>query len=362
MQNNDQKNAWEAYKSSELARLTPVLESLGYSLSEVQPHISGERYLMSGKKLVLMGERREGKTPVVIKASSDESGMREIESEYKARITLDKLKFAYYSFRWPKEILCTRAEGLLILITEYVSQDSAFLKRPLAEQFYLVLRSFKTQEGVHATTSSHARAIRKIFGIWGAREYMDSFDALVREIGTYAQDTSLDRALFEAREFLLSNRETIERYSGFLTHTDFVPHNLRVHDHEIYLLDHTSLRFGNKYEGLARFLNFMLLYNRPLEEALVSYVRDNRSEGELLSLRLMRAYKIAFLLSFYAKNLSKTSGELRLLTQKRIAFWSAALSSIIKDAPLPEEVIAQYKEERDSLRSPEEKERQQNLH
>lgn len=339
-----------------------MLQSLGYALSETQPHVGGERYLMSGKKLVLIGERRKDQTPVVIKISSDQTGMQEIASEHAARMTLEKLKFAYYAFRLPHEILYSRADKFLILITEYIPQDSSFLERPIKEQFDLALRSFKTQEGVHATTSSHARSIRKTFGMWGAREYIDSFDTLAQEAREHSADPELACTLDYARGFLADHTETIERYSGFLTHSDFVPHNLRVHDGEIYLLDHTSLRFGNKYEGLARFLNFMILYNRPLEQALVSYVRENRAPEELLSLRLMRAYKMAFLLSFYVKNLNKTAGELKVLTEKRIAFWTAALKSTVDDAPIPDEIIASYKEERDRLRSNEEKKRQEGLH
>ena len=80
------------------------------------------------------------------------------------------------------------------------------------------------------------------------------------------------------------HRTVIERYSGFLTHNDFVPHNLRVSGKEVYLLDYSSMLFGNKYESWARFLNFMIHHNRPLELALANYVRTNRGEEEYLEL------------------------------------------------------------------------------
>ena len=52
----------------------------------------------------------------------------------------------------------------------------------------------------------------------------------------------------------------------------------------MYLLDHSSLRFGNKYEGWARFRNFTTFYNRPLEEALLLYMRNNRAEEKCFRL------------------------------------------------------------------------------
>jgi hypothetical protein len=161
---------------------------------------------------------------------------------------------------------------------------------------------------------------------------------------------------------LKQNQNTLEQYCGFLTHADFVPHNVRVVNDTLYLIDQTSLHFGNKYESWARLLNFMLLYNRPLEQALLHYVRDNRTPEEYLSLRLMRIYKVTFLLCFYSENLEKTSDNLHELTLARIAFWLKALNSLIEDVPLSDEGIAAYKALRDRLRSPEEKQRQRELH
>jgi hypothetical protein len=362
MDNTNQKKAWETYREEELRGATLVLHELGFTLDSEQPHITGERYLMSGKKLVLLGTNAEH-TRVVIKISSDIHGKVEIRHEREARETLLNLAFAYFTFLFPKEILYTDKSGYTVLVTQFIEQEQTFISRPTKEQFFLAIRALKTQEGTHATTSSHTKIIKNIFGIWEASDYIGSFKRLMHEtVLKLPQNKELIASLHQAEEFLLKNSYTIDQYCGFLTHTDFVPHNLRVHNGEIYLLDHTGLRFGNKYESWARFLNFMTLYNRELEEALVSFVKNNRTPEEHLSLRLMRVYKIGFLLSFYAKSLEKTEGDLHTLTLARIEFWRKVLESILQDSALKEEVITAYKNERDSLRSFEEKERQLNLH
>jgi len=363
MGNNNQQESWEKYRNNELRGAAGALASLGFSLDEVQPHISGERYLMSGKKLVLVGSRTKDHLKVIIKVSSREEGIREIESERNARETLLHLRFAYYTFLSPEEILYIRHGGYLIFITAFIEQEKTFLEHDVRNQFNLALRAFKIQEGVHATTSSHARVIRNVFGIWGAEEYLSSFKEFKKiSEGLYPGDEALRSALGRASLFLHDNAKTIEQYCGFLTHTDFVPHNIRVHGGEIYLLDHTSLRFGNKHEAMARFLNFMLLYNRPLESAFLQYMRENKTPEESLSLRLMRAYKIAFLLSFYVKSLERTSGDLNTLTRARIVLWTRALESVVGDESLADAVVEEYQLKRDSLRSPEEKRRQEKLH
>jgi hypothetical protein len=106
----------------------------------------------------------------------------------------------------------------------------------------------------------------------------------------------------------------------------------------------------------------MMLYNPALEQALLQYVRDNRSEEEYLSLRLMRVYKLGFLLSFYAGQLGKASSDVEALAKERIAFWTKALVAVIEDEPLAPRVISDYQTTRDVLRSTEEKERQRELH
>ena len=103
----------------------------------------------------------------------------------------------------------------------------------------------------------------------------------------------------------------------------------------------------------------MLIHSPELERLFVEYVRRSRGEDEYLSLRLMRAYKIVFLLEYYARALQKTTGDLHALTLARLAYWREALSAILKDRPLQKEITQKYIATRNALRSEEEKERQQ---
>ncbi len=371
MPSHNAQQEWETYRQREMRRAAPLLKRLGFELDDEQPHTGGERFLMAGKrdvggggyKLVLVGKRTTDHKRVVIKISSDREGIREIATERSAREVLRVLKFAYQTLHAPGEVLYITGGNHTVFATAHIEQPRTFLSRPIEEQFSLALQAFKAQESVHATTYSHAKAIRNIFGIWGAQEYLNSFEAfLAAALRSDPHNHPLAQSLEKAHAFLAEHRNTIEQYCGFLTHADFVPHNLRVHEGNVYVLDAASLHFGNKYESWARFLNFMLLYNRPLEKALLQYVHDNRTPEEELSLRLMRIYKLGKLLEYHAGTLPKTSGDLNLLGEKRVEFWREALESLLDDRPLPKEIIAQYESERDSLRSEEEKKRQEALH
>lgn len=370
MQHNAQKK-WEQYREIELHVVIPMLEKLGFEIEPEQPHTGGERFLMAGKrdvggggyKLVLLGTRVTDQKRVVIKISSDREGIREIATEQRAREILRILKFAYQTLHAPLEILYITGGTHTVSVTAHLGQEKTFLSRPLEEQFALALQAFKAQESVHATTYSHTRVIRKVFGIWGAQDYLDSFEMFLKTATQSDPDNhALAQSLARARVFLTDHRDTIEQYCGFLTHADFVPHNVRVYEGNVYLLDSASLHFGNKYESWARFLNFMLLYNRPLEKAFLQYVHDNRTPEEELSLRLMRIYKLGKLLEYHAGTIPKTSGDMNTLGKKRVEFWREALESLLDNQPLSEEVISDYQQERDSLRSDEEKKRQEALH
>lgn len=124
------------------------------------------------------------------------------------------------------------------------------------------------------------------------------------------------------------------------------------------MLDCSSVYFSNKYEGWARFLNYMIIHNPDLEKLLVRYIIENRGEKEYLSLRLMRVLKIGELLEYYARSFNKTMGDLHTLTEIRIQFWHKALVSLLDDKPLSGEIRDDYITKRNALRSPEEKERQ----
>ncbi|MEK7604861.1 MAG: hypothetical protein AAB442_03655 [Patescibacteria group bacterium] len=363
--------AWETYQRHELARATPVLARLGFVLDVEQPHLLGERFLMAGErdvggggyKLVLLGSRAHDGRRVVIKASSERNGIREIETERRARETVRSLPFAYQTITVPTELLFTVLDGYRIFITDCIEQERTFISRPLPEQFALALRALKAQESIHATTSAHAREVEQIFGSFAAPDYLRSFETFVTNVRRHGlEQDALAQTLERARAELATHRETIEQYCGFLTHADFVPHNIRVNDGHVFLLDAASLHFGNKYESWGRFTNFMLLYNRPLEAALIQYVSDNRTPEEVLSLRLMRIYKLGKLLEYHVGAAAAASGDVAELSRTRVTFWLAVLESLLDDKPLDDAVIVRYQRDRDLLRSEEEKKRQAALH
>lgn len=365
---NDSKRAWEEYCESELARIRPILMQHGFILDEIQPHISGERYLMqaittaSGKKLILLGTDREGKK-VVIKATRDKSGMGEILHERSCRNLLKKIDFAGDVFNTPEELALLTDGGYTISIQRFIDQECSFLERPLEAQFQFALQAFKSQESAHATTWNHRALIQNTFGIRDVGTYLHTFATFKANIKiALPTDKDLHVLLDNAETVLHEHRTVIEQYSGFLTHTDFVPHNIRISGNIMYLLDHSSLTFGNKYEGWARFLNFMTLYNPPLEQALVHYVRDNRAPQESISLRMMRIYRLGEIIWYYVRTLDASAGNLLALNTERIHFWTEILSYIQKDITVPESIVEEYKAKRDSLRSDDEKQRQKGLH
>jgi hypothetical protein len=353
---------WEAYRDTEIENLRPILNTLGFSLDEIQPHTQGERYLMqavttqSGQKLILLGKEMQTDRRVVIKATNSKDGMQELEHERTCRRVLRQIGFSYQKFLAPEEILFTKSGPYLISIQAFIEQKLPFLERPLEEQFTLALQAFKAQESAHAATYEHAQLVRRTFGSIDAQGYLKAFESFKTCVGEH-------KDLFARATFELSDGyRHIEQYGGFLTHTDFVPHNFRVVDGAIYLLDHSSLRFGSKYEGWARFLNFMTLHNRPLETALLNYVRDNRTPEEYRALRLMRIYRLGEILCYYTRTLENSAGDLRTLNEARIEFWAQVLEATLKDGQISEQIVDTYAKLRDSLRSEEEKQRQQGLH
>jgi len=362
MNKNNTKKNWVRYKEAELKKLAPMLESIGFALEEEQAHISGERHLMSGFKLVLNGLKKDDGKKVIIKASSHKDGIKEIRHEHDSREAIRTIDFAYRDFLLPEEILFTEKNGFLISITLFINQKKSFLEHDLKEQFFLTLRALETQEGTHVTTRSHLNKINKIFGVMKSDDYLNSMDIFIKTCAEYNPDNIfLKKTLDNAFDFLKTNELILKKFSDFLTHSDFVPHNIRIINHDMYLLDHTSILFGNKHESWARFMNYMIIYNPNLEHALAQYVRQNREDEEYLSLRLMRVYKIVFLLNFYSGALDKTEGDLNKLTKIWIIFWAKCLEAILEDKQINEKIVLEYKKERDALRSDEEKLRQKKL-
>jgi len=362
------QDEWEKYRETEIQKLGPLLLALGYTLDPEQPHTKGERYLMqavtteSGQKLVLLGTRTKDNLRAVIKVSSDKKGMQELQHERVCREVLKDIRFAYNIFHTPDELFFGKKNGYLISIQVFIPQERPFLERPLTEQFSLALAAFKAQEGAHATTYGHERIVGKTFGTMRIEDYIRQFEQFKINISRSKPGLVSEELLTHAERFLKENRLIIEQYSGFLTHTDFVPHNIRIQDSTIYLLDYSSLRFGNKYEGWARFLNFMVLHNPPLAEALNEYIRLNRTPEEVLALKLMRVYRLGEIIWYYTNTLDKCTGDLCALNTERVQFWTTTLEHVLADKPMPSEIIEQYQNKRDNLRSEDEKKRQQGLH
>lgn len=360
--------AWEAYVKEELPRVGVLLKRYAITLDTIQPHTQGERFLMQavttfgGIKLILLGRDEKTGKRVVIKVSNEQAGKNELQHERTCRTALHAMRFSYESFHSPLELLFLETEGYTIFVSEYIAQTSTFLERPLPEQFSYSLRALKAQEQTRATTAGHFRSIKAVFGTRTAQEYLQLFDSFYAIIQASLVDVSVLKAFAEAKALLQSSTERIEQYGGFLTHTDFVPHNFRISNDTLYLLDFSSLRFGNKHESWARFLNFMTLYNRELESLLLEYVQKNRAPEECESLHIMRVFRLCEIITYYAKTLEKTSGDLRLLSEARISFWTEVLKSTLVGTRIKETVVTQYKAIRDRLRSDDEKARQTGLH
>lgn len=339
-------------------KITSTLTTLGFDLDTVQPQMSGERFLMTRDKWVLIGKTSKDKRPVVIKVSNLPLGREEINKEKAVRDLLEKISFAEDTLLFPKEIHYEERNGYLFLITEFITQEKVFSAYSMEEQFFMSLTIFEEQEAFHATTFEHLKAIGNTFDIYKFKEYWDEFNTFNNRIADLVKNTALNQDLDRAKDLLHEHRHLIEKYNNYLTHTDLAPGNTRIHDREIYMIDLSSVRFGNKYEGWARFINWALIHSPELEKLLTDYVKQNRGPEESICLNLMRIYKSVLLIDYYARSLAKTTGDLELLTQKRIEFWHQVLRSLMDEKPLSSDAVQSYREIRNKLRSPEETERQ----
>lgn len=367
MENSAEKN-WQEYLKKELPKVSEILKTYGYLLDPDQPHVKGERFLMKalttigGQKLILLGKKSDTNEKVVIKITADPKGKKELFHERECRQLLHEINFAYDIFHSPEELLFTTTDNYLLTIHKFIKQEKPFLERPISEQFDFALDSFKAQEKARATTHKHFKQIAKTFGNRTRHDYLrlsDTFESALKNKN--ASQKTLE-SIKQAKQKLIQKTMRIEQYCGFLTHTDFVPHNFRISGQTLYLLDFSSLRFGNKHESWARFLNFMTLYNRDLETALLEYMKNNRAEEELESLHLMRLFRLEEIITYYTNLLSDSEGDLLKLNTLRVNFWSEVLSAELTGKRVSNEIVENYKIARDNLRSQEEKERQSGLH
>lgn len=343
----------------EIDHITPLLQALGYSLKEQQPHISGERVFMSRDKMVLLGTEILSERDIVIKCSKDQRAKKEIVQEKRVRDRLAQLDYEGTNILIPKEIYFGKKDNYLFFITEFIPQDKIFVTHTLKEQFFMILATFEGQELFHLTTYKHVEAIRGICNRFTEKEYCNEFSRLLNNIQKTYDDKLLKKTLAEAEKFWNDNKDLINMFGNHLIHTDFVPHNFRIHDRHVYILDYAAMQFGNKYETWARFLNYMTIHNPELEAKLLEYIRQWRQKEDYESLRLMRLYKIVFIINYYINEvLPRASGNDAKITQIRIAFWANVLRAILEDKPLPKEIRDEYIKERNALRSKVEKVRQ----
>lgn len=328
-----------------------ILLRLGFALEKDQPHISGERFLLAPNKQVLVGRQLDTNQRVIIKISHLIKGKQEIRQEKKVRDILMSFAFSRKVMFFPKEIFFGLRQSYLILITEFIEQDKVFVARTLSEQTAIIMHSFKTREAFHAKTFNRVRKASKTFPILRSQDYLTNFGQFKKTLGK-------NLTMEQAEQVLQTNAAVIEKHGNYLIHGDFVPHNFRVRDGALYILDYSAFHFGNKYEEWARLLNYMVIYNPSLEKKLRLHVLTKRSASDYLDLRLMRIYKIGQLLDFYTRSLPKTTAKLHTLTNFRIKFWQTVLKSVLEDKPVADKTIKAYIKARDRLRSAEEKKRQ----
>lgn len=339
-----------------------MCEKLGYTLDYTQPHLLGERSVMSPDKFVLFGTDVRSKSRVVIKASNQIQEKTSMQRERLQRDNLNNLPFAYSFFQVATELGWHEINEWVLCITEYIEQSIPFLDRPLKDQFFLLLAGFELQERVRAATKEHLDQIKDKFIIFTGDTYLQNALCRVEALQTLLDPngkvvSTCERALRD----ISSNTLLLERYSGFLTHHDFVPHNFRVYNQQLYLLDHSDLVFGNKYDSWARLCNFLLLHNRPLEQLLLQHVKETRSE-EVKTLHIMRSVRYIELIHYYFKRQTIANSPSAVLDSLRVLFWTDVLSHHLMGTDIPEDVLDSYRSKRDTLRSAEEQLRQIGLH
>lgn len=332
-----------------------LAEMCGVTLDEEQLHVGGERAVMSPHKFVLTGKNAEGRR-VVFKCAKHPRGVEEMRLEHNIRTALETLPFSAQNIPLPTETHSGYVNDFLVTITEFIEQEKVFAQYALPEQFFMSLQGLETQEAFHATTREHRSSAIQLFPQTPPHKYIKNFETFMQVTCSVKPE---HRPLLErAYQFLLNNLKTLEVFDGYLMHTDFVPHNFRIKQKQLVLLDYSSFHFGNKYESWARFINYMEVHNPALVPLLTSYIKKDRGEFEYLDLRLMRVYKIGFLLHFYSNAFMQTEGNVHTLADIRLTFWSSALKAVLKDVPVPQREWQAYITARDPLRSETEKKRQ----
>lgn len=341
-----------------IRKIKRILASWGFYLDEYQPHTTGERKLMSQNKLVLIGRDSTGRK-VVIKTSDKTKEQERIRQEHQIGRELGKIASATKGVLLPKKVLFKTGGGFTFLITEFIEQPKVFVAHGLNEQFKMITKAIEGIETVdlqkfHEILGDKPRAC----DITTSANYCKELERYIKFINTDRHDTKLASTLELTGQIFLKNTDAVTKFSGYLVHEDFCPHNFRVLDRKLYILDHAAVNFGNKHLTWARLLNYMALHNPPLERSLVRYLKEKKTAEDIKCLRLFRMYKTVFLITHYVKVSKNVSGKLLKLTNARIDFWHNFLDKLIEKKSLPKADLVKYLKVRNSLRSNEEKKRQ----
>lgn len=355
------KNNWQEFVQQEIDYFTPILNDLGFTIDDDQPHTKGERGSFRAKKIILLGSHKSNNKQVVIKCARYEEGINELLEEKQARENIKKIDFAYHEFLEPDETYFNSNKNYTIQITEFIREEVRFTERDPKQQFDIIYRSFVVQEGIHAVTRKHNKQILEYFKVYNFEDYRKQV-FICKEKVTDFLGSGLDLLENTERE-ILQNKYRINQYCGFLTHTEFVPHNFRVRDNQVYLLDHSAIIIGNKHDGWARFLNWAVLHAPIIEKWFEEYFKINRSLEEQESLRLMRLVRLFELAAHHSKiyfaSAKDKNLELKELSQKRVYFWLEVMKAVFENREVDRQIVEDYKNDRDSLRTQSEKERQQ---
>lgn len=345
---------------SELKTLA-IKQQINLELENDQPNIKGERFLMSGKKVVLIG--RYNNMRAVIKYSNDKDGIAEMKSERENKKKFLNLDFIKSKFSFPPELFWYNSGGKAILISEFIEQGASFISMPNSAQFKIIIKLLESLEGVYIITSSHLKQVNKLKDTKNISDYINQYDTWMNTVKSLrGSDKELMNLLQIGKDKLAANYENLRMTSNYLTHTDLVPHNFRYRDGEIYFLDHTSLTFGNKYENWARMINFMSIYNRELESNLVEYIKRNRRGEEYKAFRAIRYYKLLQLIEYNAKSYEKSEGDLKKLCESRIKLFKRIFAATLNDTQLSLEHHTEFIKDLESYRAKDEIERQKSIY
>ena len=336
-------------------QLLALLKKHELTLDDSQPHIGGERALLSPGKLVLMAKTTTNQ-PVVVKYSITPAGAKEISQEAKIRRLFEELPFSEQRFLLPRILLHETSHSNNFLVSEFISQTQVLQDYSLEQQFFMSIQSLENQETFHTTTNEHSTYIRDHFEALTTKTYLQSLNDMIAAI--IQQRPTLAPLLTAVQNSFYEHKSIINTFGSYLVHTDFVPHNFRITNNQFYLLDYVSFRIANKYESWARYINFMELHQPVLARLLVSYLQEDRNEHEFTAFWLLRLYRLVFLLNYYCSIFEKTDDDLHVLTEARIVFFCYLLKNIYNKTSIPEELVTNYTKTRDGLRTETEKERQ----